>query len=210
MTFMHIHSGFHIRAGRGLTVILFMAACLLLVGCDKTGQMENQPRYNPLSASDIFPNGQSARTFPEGSVPYTAQGSANDPALTGNTLKGDPLGDIPVPVTKELVAMGQDRYNTYCMPCHGATGKGDGKAVSLFGFPKPPDLLSDDAKKMPNGEIFDVITNGRDKMYSYGYRVKAPERWAVIAYIRAMQMKNGAVTVNDLTPDQLTQLGKQP
>ena len=185
----------------GLAVAFF-----LLAGCDQTGQMVQQPRYNPLSSSAVFPNGQSALMPVAGSVPFQATGSPNDPRLTGQDNSGQPVKGWPVKVDAALVQLGQTRYNIYCVPCHGSTAQGNGKVIG-FGFPKPPDLLAN--KTLSNGDIFNVITNGKGKMFSYGYRVKPDERWAVIAYIRAMQLKNGSVDPTSLTPDQLNQIGSQ-
>lgn len=190
-------------------VLLLATALLLLSGCAETGTMATQPKYNPLSSSSFFKDGSSARPSVDGAVPYTGDQSPNDPIQTGITENGEPFQGFPEPVTKELVALGQERYNIYCTPCHGTSGKGDGKVIS-FGFSKPPDLLGDTVKGLANGDIFMVITDGKGKMFSYGYRVKPEERWAVIAYIRAMQLKNGSVNPADLTPAELSQLGKQP
>lgn len=184
---------------------LIALAGLLLAGCQQTGDMYAQPYNRPLSASDFFADGRSARTFVTGTVPQTDQ-RVDDPAVTGLDQSGKPVTGFPVPVTNALVKRGQERFNIYCQVCHGPSGHGDGKAVT-FGFPKPPDLLGDKVKSLPNGQIFDVIANGFGKMFPYGYRVKAADRWAVIAYLRAMQLKNGPPT-QDLTPDELQQLGK--
>lgn len=179
---------------------------LLLAGCQQTGQMVYQPRLDILEQSDLFADGRSARSFVPGTVPYMAEGSPNDSALTGADQENNPVAKSPVKASKELVQLGMERYNIYCIPCHGPAGKGDGKATT-FGFPKPPSLLD---TKLTDGEIFNVITNGKGKMFSYGYRVKAPERWAVIAYIHALQLKQGAVKPEELTQDELNQLGAQP
>ncbi|HVN55175.1 MAG TPA: cytochrome c [Anaerolineaceae bacterium] len=189
----------------GLVWAILLGGLLLLAGCQQTGNMEVQPYNRPLSQSDFFADGRSARNFVPGTVSQTDQ-KVDDPALTGLDANGQPRAGFPVPVTNDLVKRGQERFNIYCVPCHGASGHGDGRVVS-FKFPKPPDLLGDEVKELPNGKIFDVITNGTGKMFPYGYRVKAPDRWAVIAYIRAMQLKNGPPT-RDLTPEELQQLGK--
>jgi mono/diheme cytochrome c family protein len=188
---------------------LLVIGLLFLTGCDQIGQMRDQPRYDPLQASDFFADGRSARVPPEGTVPYSPDESPSDSKLTGLDENGNPLTSLPVAVTKELVLKGQERYNIYCIPCHGPAGEGNGKVTGL-GFPKPPSLLSDDAKALTDGAIFEVITFGKEKMFPYGYRVKPDERWAVIAYIRALQLKNGAVKPADLTADELKQLGGQP
>lgn len=193
--------------GHWLGLVLLLACLLLLAGCQATGVMDTQPYNRPLSASDFFADGRSARNLVSGTVPQTDQ-RVDDPALTGLTQNGEPLKGLPVAVTNDLVKRGQERFGIFCVVCHGVDGHGDGKAVT-FGFPKPPDLLGSDSKDLTDGMIFDTITNGQGKMLSYGYRVKPPDRWAVIAYIRAMQLKNGHLT-QDLTSDQLQQLGKQP
>ncbi len=209
MTLQHHPSGSLSQPRRWLGIAILAIALLLLAGCAETGQMIDQPRYDPLEASDFFPNGQSARPWEEGTVPYYGAISANSPVLTGQNENGQPYQGFPVPVTTQLVERGQERFNIYCTPCHGATGEGNGM-VTNFGFPKPPSLLGDNAKALSNGEIFNIITNGRGNMFPYGYRVKAADRWAVISYLRAMQLKNGAVSPADLTPDELNQLGVQP
>lgn len=186
--------------------ILVLAALLFTAGCAQTGQMIDQARFDPLESSDLFGDGQSARPFQPGTVPYMEEGSPNDPLLTGLTEDGQPVEDFPVEITNELVQFGQERYKIFCTPCHGATGEGNGPATT-FGFPKPPALIG--GNQLSNGQIFDIITNGQGQMFPYGYRVKANERWAVIAYIRAMQLKGGAVNPAELTPDELNQLGAQ-
>lgn len=186
-----------------------LAAILLLSGCAETGQMNYQPRFDPLSATTLFANGASARPSVPNTVSYSADTAANSPILTGLDANGRPIQGFPVAVTQALVAQGQARFDIYCVPCHGASGKGDGKVVT-FGFPKPPDLLGSDIVSLTNYKIFDTITNGFGKMYSYGYRVKPDERWAIIAYIRALQLKNGPVDPQTLTPADLDQIGKNP
>lgn len=192
-----------------LILCFSLAAVLLLSGCAETGQMVYQPRFDPLSATTLFSDGRSARPSVPNTVSYSADNSANSPVNTGLGDDGQPIKGFPEPVTKALVAQGQERFNIYCTPCHGSSGKGDGKAVT-FGFPKPPDLLGSDIVGISNYQIFNTITNGFQRMFSYGYRVKPPERWAVIAYIRALQLKNGPVNPQDLTPADLDQIGKNP
>jgi mono/diheme cytochrome c family protein len=192
-------------------LVLFASffAILLLSGCAETGQMNYQPRFDPLSATTLFANGASAQPIVPNTVSYSADNSVNSPINTGLDANGKPIQGFPEPVTEALVSQGQQRYNIYCTPCHGPSGKGDGKAVT-FGFPKPPSFLSDDIASAPNTDVFNAITNGFQKMFSYGYRVKPPERWAIIAYIRALQLKNGPVNPQDLTPTDLDQIGKHP
>ena len=169
--------------------------------------MVDQARYDVFEASDFFADGMSARPKIPGTVPYLGPDrSPNDPALTGLGEDDQPVTAIPVTVDTELVVEGQERYDIFCTPCHGAAGEGNGRATT-FGFPAPPSLLT---STLSDGEMFDVITNGRGQMFPYGYRVKPDERWAVIAYIRALQLRGGAVDPQELTPDELNQLGAQP
>ncbi len=184
---------------------LILAGLFTLAGCAESGSLDTQPYNRPLSANPFFADGRSARNFVPGTVPQSVL-PVNDPSLTGLGTDGNPLTSLPVPVTNDLVKRGQDRFNIYCVVCHGTDGHGDGRVIT-FGFSQPPDLLGDAVKALPDGEIFNIITNGKGKMFSYGYRVKAPDRWAIIAYLRAMQLKGGHLT-QDLTPDELQQLGK--
>lgn len=192
---------------RAILPVLLLAALFLLAGCAETGQMIDQSRYDPLEASTLFANGSSARGSIPGTVPYMAEGSPNDPALTGLGDDGAPVAASPVEITQELVAEGRERYAIFCTPCHGPSGASDGNVVKLYKFPKPPLLVG--GNELSDGQIFDVITHGKGKMFPYGYRVKAPERWAIVAYIRAMQLRGGEVDPQELTPEEINQLGGQ-
>jgi len=186
----------------GLFVVL--VAMLFLTGCDQTGTMVDQAYNRPLSASGLFPDGRSARLLVPGTVPQTEL-KVDDPSVTGLSADGEPVEKIPVPVTSELIQRGQERYDIFCSVCHGPDGHGDGKVVNM-GFPQPPDLFSDSAINLTDGDIFKIIADGQGVMLPYGYRVKAPDRWAVIAYMRAMQLKGGHLE-QDLTDEEVQQLG---
>lgn len=203
--FSSSHSNSRFSAGRRAGWFFFAACLFFLAGCQATGSMNEQPYNRPLSQNDFFSDGRSARMLVAGSVPQTDL-KVDDPILTGKTKTGEPYVGFPMPVTPELVKRGQERYGIYCVVCHGVDGHGDGKATQ-FGYSKPPDLLGESAKEFSTGQIFDTITNGQGKMFSYAYRVKPEDRWAVIAYLRAMQLKGGHLT-QDLSADELQQLGK--
>jgi mono/diheme cytochrome c family protein len=188
---------------------MMLLGMVLMAACAASGQMADQARYNPLSASSFFSDGRSARSNVPNTVPYYGDLSANSPVMTGVDDSGQPYKGFPVAVTKDLLLLGQQRYTIYCLPCHGATGQGDGQVIA-FGFAKPPNLLGDDIKTSENGVIFAAITNGFGKMYPYGYKVNYNERWAIAAYIRALELLNGPVNVQDLTADQIDQIGKHP
>lgn len=210
MTFQHLLRGLFIPARRALVIpLLLIVSSLFMVGCDQTGQLTDSPYYRPLEESTFFADGRSARPFLPGTVPYMAgDQSPNDPALTGlNETTGEPVEGFPVDVNMELLAYGQERFEIYCVPCHGPAGEGNGR-VTGFGFPKPASLLEN--KNLTSGQIFEIITNGQGDMFPYGYRVKPNARWAIIAYIRALQQRGGAVNVQDLTPEEINKIGNQP
>lgn len=191
---------------RALILLLLTVIGLSAAGCRY--DMQDQPRYKAYKKSDFFKDGRASRDLPEGTVPrgllkadkafYTGKIANPDPNVVvttttdalGNTLVSSFPNDIdefPVPVTKELVDRGQERYNIYCIVCHGPVGKGDGM-VSRRGFPQPPTYHDDRLRNAPVGHFFDVITNGWGKMNSYASAVPAGDRWAIIAYIRALQV----------------------
>ena len=200
---MNLRFGLGSNRRRFLGLAVLIPCLLFLMGCENTGDLNKQPYYRPLSSSDFFANGASARVMVPGTVPQTDQ-KVDDPALTGLGPDGSPFSGWPAPVTSAQVKRGQERFDIYCQVCHGLDGHSDGKAVT-FGFPKPPDLTDGEVNDFPNGALFKVITDGQGKMFSYGYRVKAADRWAIIAYIRAMELKKGHLTA-DLTPDELQQV----
>lgn len=150
---------------------------LLLTGCDDQS-MRQQKRYETYAPSQLWPDGTSARPLPEGVV---AQG---DPARAAQATN-------PPEVTSVLLARGRERYEIFCTPCHGIDGRGDGMIVQR-GFPKPPSYHSDRLRAAPARYMFDVITNGYGVMYSYAARVSPEDRWAIVAYIRALQLSQHA------------------
>lgn len=160
--------------------------------------MHVQPRYNPYDPTDFFGDGQSARLPVAGTVPRGDLTLGPDELLYTGKLNGQPSEAFPFPVTKEIVERGRERFDAFCSPCHGFTGDGDGMIVQR-GFRHPPSLHEDRLKTASAGHFFDVITNGFGVMYPYGYRVPPLDRWAIIAYIRALQLSRG-VPVADL-PD---------
>jgi mono/diheme cytochrome c family protein len=170
--------------------------------------MQDQPRYKVYKQSDFFADNRASRnpvadTVARGQLHddkafYTgkiANPNPNAPVQTttdasGNTLVASFPNDVdefPVPVTKELIDRGQNRFNIYCIVCHGPTGNGDGMVVRR-GFPKPPTYHDDRLRNAPVGHFFDVMTNGWGKMNSYAAQVAPADRWAIASYIRTLQM----------------------
>lgn len=179
--------GLAIAAGLGLMLV---AAC--------QPAMTNQPRYKPLAASSFFDNGMGSRPL----VPDTVsrENYSEDAAYsTGKNPDGTLVDQVPIEVNAQVLARGQQRFDIYCSPCHGLVGDGNGVVVQR-GFPQPPTYHSDRLRNAPAGHFFDVITNGFGRMYSYGDRVSVPDRWAIVAYIRALQFSQHA-DVNSLSSD---------
>jgi mono/diheme cytochrome c family protein len=177
-----------LMAGRRLVATAALAATLIATaGCHRA--MHDQPRYKPLAASNLWPDGQSARPLVSGTI---ARGTLHldDPIYSG-LQNGQPIPVMPVAFTEDLLKRGQERYSIYCTPCHGATGEGNGMIVRR-GFPAPPSYHIDRLRSAPDGHYFEVITNGFGRMYEYGTRVPVEDRWAIIAYIRALQFSQYA------------------
>jgi mono/diheme cytochrome c family protein len=192
-----------------LILIVFAAAgCMRDLPKDKPPlkletNMYQQPRYETQSESQFFADGATMRTAPEGTV---ARGFLNDDAIyfTGKDDKGQLAAKIPIPVTMDLLKRGQERFNIYCSPCHSRLGDGTGMVVKR-GLVPPPTFHDDRLRTIADGHIFDVITNGIRNMPPYRYQVPVADRWAIVAYFRALQRSHNA-TVNDLTAEERARL----
>jgi mono/diheme cytochrome c family protein len=178
---------------------LAMSACRL--------DMYNQPRTKPDSESDFFTDGTSARPVPAHTVEYHAA-RQNGEFYTGLTQGGVLVAQLPVRLTPELLQRGQERFDIYCSVCHGEEGDGKGE-VAQRGFPAPPTYHSDRLRNAPIGHFYDVITNGYGVMYSYASRVPPGDRWAIAAYIRALQLSQHAFPT-DLPPNERSKLESAP
>ena len=179
---------------------------LITFGCTYN-PMRDQPRYEPLEASQFFPDNTSARPVVPGAVANNYD-VTNEWFYTGKTPDGQLVNVFPFPVTMEVLKRGQERFNIYCSPCHGLEGMGNGMIVQR-GFSHPPSYHQDRLRNAPVGHFVDVITNGYGQMYSYAYRVKPEDRWAIAAYIRALQLSQNA-SVNDLPANERQQLEDAP
>jgi hypothetical protein len=186
------------RLGANTLVLVLLA--LALAACDN---MRNQPRYDPLEPSTFFPDQRSARPPVPGTVPLGALDQEPE-FYTGRTPEGLLLEEMPLEVSLELLQRGQERYNIYCTPCHGMDGYGEGMIVQR-GFPPPQSFHTDRLRGAPDGHFYDVITNGFGRMFDYSYRIQPEDRWAIVAYIRALQLSQFA-TPEDVPPDQRQQL----
>ncbi len=172
-----------------------------LAGCNSTN-MWTGSKLKPLEKSAMFPDGNSSRPILDDTV-AREQVVSGTPLYTG-TMGGRPVTTFPLPVTRPLLLRGQQRFNIYCAPCHGRAGDGRGMIVRR-GFSPPPSYHIDRLRSAPVGHFFDVITNGFGAMYSYGDRVKPVDRWAIIAYIRALQLSQHAAP-SDAPPNALASL----
>ncbi len=177
-----------------------LALALLYTSCRQG--MYDQPKAKPLSAMDLFPNGAAARPLVPGAIPQEWKG--DDPAYTGNAQDGTILTKLPVPLTRALLDHGRDRFDIYCAECHDRTGSGQGMIVQR-GFPAPPSFHIDRLRSAPIGHFFNVITTGYGAMYSYASRVPPADRWAIAAYIRALQLSQNA-RVEDVPADSAKDL----
>jgi mono/diheme cytochrome c family protein len=167
--------------------LLACAAVLSLAGCRL--DMQVQPYYRPLSESKFFPDKRSARPIIQGTV---ARGELEADTYFYTGKMGSTPGDyMPFPVTSEVLARGQQRYNIYCSPCHSEVGDGNGMIVQR-GYKRPPSYDTERLRKAPIGHFFDVITNGYGRMPDYAAQVEPKDRWAIAAYIRALQLSQNA------------------
>ena len=171
--------------GRSSSMVLFV---LFAAGCRQ--DMHDQPKYKPLRESDFFADKRASRPVVAGTV---ARGSLREDALlyTGKLESGMPTDQLPMPVTAELLDRGRVQYQTYCTPCHGRTGAGDGMIVQR-GFKRPSSYHINRLRMMPVGYLYDVITNGFGAMSDYSTQVTVKDRWAIAAYVRVLQLSQYA------------------
>ncbi len=166
--------------------------------------MHDQPKYIPLRESTFFADDRSARPLVAGTV---ARGQLHDDALlyTGK-INGTDADVFPFAVDDRVMARGRERFDIYCSPCHGRTGQGDGMVVRR-GYRRPPTFHQDRLRDAPVGHFFDVITAGFGAMPDYAAQVRPEDRWAIIAYVRALQLSEHA-TASDVPADHRADLEK--
>lgn len=187
--------------GSRLVRFAWLPLCLVLAACHV--DMYDQPRYQPNQVSTFFRDGRAMRPPVENTV---AIGSFDpDSALLTGKVNGELATELPVELTAELLEHGRTRYDAYCAPCHGLVGDGNG-VIAYRGPLQVPSLHQDRLRTVAIGYFFDVITNGVNRMYSYANRIPPEDRWAVAAYVRALQLSQYA-DVNDLSAEERQQLG---
>lgn len=184
-------SGSKVRAGtlRAMTgrICLAALAVVSLFGCRQ--DMHDQPKYETLEASDFFVDGRASRTPVPGTV---ARGGLRlDTHLDTGKVDGKFVRSFPFEVTDEVMKRGRERFEIFCTPCHSRVGDGRGMAVRR-GIAPPPSFHIDRLRDIEEGYLFDVISNGFGRMYGYGAQIKVRDRWAIVAYLRALQFSQNA------------------
>jgi mono/diheme cytochrome c family protein len=180
-----------------------VGAALLTAGCRQ--DMHDQPKYEPYERSTFFADQRSARPLVEGTV---ARGQLrNDERLYSGKSGAVFAAEFPLPVTAAVLRRGQDRYAIYCTPCHGALGYGDGMVVRR-GYRQPATFHQDRLRQQPPGYYYDVITNGFGAMPDYAAQVPVVDRWAIVAYLRVLQLSQNA-TLADVPESERGRLQKR-
>jgi mono/diheme cytochrome c family protein len=166
--------------------------------------MHNSPKAIPLRESVFFKNGSSARPLVEDTV---ARGTLQDDAAFYAAKSGAAVMDaLPFALTADVLDRGENRFNIYCAPCHDLTGSGHGMIVRR-GYRQPPSFHIDRLRQAPIGHFFDVMTNGFGAMPDYRAQIAPRDRWAIAAYVRALQLSQHASS-SDLGPDGLQKLSQ--
>jgi len=170
---------------------LALVALGVLAGLGCRQDMHDQPKYKPYRGSDFFADGRAMRPLVDGTV---ARGTLHegDPLYTGMSMSEDEfVTEMPVPVTAALLERGRGEFRVFCSPCHGRTGRGDGVIVQR-GFQRPSSFHVDRLRQAPIGFFFDVMSNGFGAMFDYAMQVPVEDRWAIAAYVRALQLSQHA------------------
>jgi mono/diheme cytochrome c family protein len=170
------------------------------IGCRQ--DMHDQPKYQPLEASDFFADGRASRPLPPGTV---ARSELNEDTHLYVGKSGNKFDEtLPFALSQAVLARGQERFQIFCSPCHGRLGNGEGMVVRR-GFRHPPSFHIDRLRQAPVGYYFDVITNGFGSMQDYSAQIPVKDRWAIIAYVRALQLSQHA-TLGDVPENDRKQL----
>jgi mono/diheme cytochrome c family protein len=180
--------------------LLVVATALAGAACRQ--DMHDQPRYKPYAGSDFFGDGRSARPLPAGTI---ARGHLRDDEVLFTGRQGNAFAaDLPFPLTAAVLERGRERYAIYCTPCHGQTGNGDGMVVRR-GYRKAASYHSDRLRGEPVGYYFDVMTRGFGAMPDYSYQIPVRDRWAIAAYVKALQLSQHA-TAQEVGSEKLLDL----
>ncbi|MFQ6610986.1 MAG: c-type cytochrome [Fidelibacterota bacterium] len=189
---------------------------VLIIGCQEqpfekppihlNPNMDTQNRYNPQSSSEFFADGMSMRMPVPGTVAVDDLRN-DDEYFYGTDDEGNFITTIPLPITTELLYRGQERFDIFCSPCHSRIGDGNG-IIMQYKYPiPPPSFHTDKVRQMSDGYIFSVISNGVRNMPSYKHQIPVQDRWAIVSYVRALQLSRNA-RESDIPENQLTGLSK--
>ena len=184
-----------LRAERSVRVVVLLTA-LALSGCRQ--DMHDNPRYEPLERSAFFADGRSQRPLVPNTVPRGLL--REDEHLYRGKVNGQLATEFPMPVNAAVMLRGQEQYNVFCSPCHGRTGMGDGMVVRR-GYRAPTSFHDARLRQAPPGYVFDVITNGFGAMPDYASQIAVQDRWAIAAYLKALQFSRDA-RVTDVPADR--------
>jgi hypothetical protein len=212
---------------RGTPILVTLTLCLLTMGCQQ--KMARQPAYRPLQENDFFADNRAARPLVAGTIarghlrtdtvlftgrrsPFGAEahavavvGSTNPLATAATALvQGQFVDTFPFPVTEEVLERGRERFTIFCTPCHDRLGTGNGKIVQR-GFTHPPSYHELRLRQAPVGYLFDVVTHGHGAMPDYASQVPPRDRWAIVGYVRALQLSQHA-TLQDVPEEERKRL----
>jgi mono/diheme cytochrome c family protein len=194
-----------VKNGRGLRRAAMVCALVAgVAGCRQ--DMHDAPRYDPLEASAILPGGAASQPLVDGTV---ARGQENaDELLTTGKVGGVEADMFPFPITRTDLDLGQQRFNTFCSPCHAPSGEGDGMVVQR-GYRQPPSLHIDRLRQAPAGQFYDRITNGFGVMPNYRAQIPVDDRWRIVAYVRVLQAAHQG-TRGDVPVAEMERLDNPP
>jgi mono/diheme cytochrome c family protein len=180
-----------------------LVAAIALAGCPRLDPMQRQPKEKAYQASGYYADGLAMRAPPAGTVPY---GGLVDPVVaTGRGADGKPVARSPVPLDPVLLARGRQRFDITCATCHGLLGDGESQVAINMSLRRPPSLHLDRYREAPDGYLYQVITEGFGLMPSYAAELPVRDRWAIVAYVRALQLSQNA-SLDQLPPEARRQL----
>lgn len=193
-----------LNGARNVAPVLLAAAVILSLtsGCELRKKMYDQPKYETYEATDFFGDRRSARPLIEGTV---ARGHLRqDTHFYEGKVEGAPARTFPFEITRDVLERGRERYNIHCSVCHGKAGYGNGFVVQR-GYKQPTSYHTERLREAEVGYLYDTITRGFGVMPSYAYQVTPRDRWAIVAYIRALQLSQNA-SIDDVPEDERSSL----
>jgi mono/diheme cytochrome c family protein len=188
-----------IRCWIGALACLFLTACEGVVSGPDLERMIDQRKFNPFARSRFFDDGRAMRVPPADTVPH--DGPVWPAAIATGRVGERDLARVPLPVDRALLERGRDRFEVYCAACHGADGSGRSPVASVMELKPPPSLIDPPTRDLSPGHIFRVATEGYGLMPSYGGRLDVRDRWAVVAYLKALALSQRA-TLGELPPGE--------